>query len=104
MEHHNYLRLETLLVDLDRKVNNLQSEISSLRSEVSLLREESATKGFSSANLKAEFEDFKSQWQSEAPDMQNLKDNLLKLRASLGGLTQVLSQQTNDEPPADQSR
>lgn len=84
MDDTQYSQLMAVLHEIDRKVSSLEVEVASLKTGAS-------AKGSLGENLKSEFDDFKSQWQSESPDMQNLKDNLLKLRASLGGLSQVLS-------------
>lgn len=45
----------------------------------------------SPGNLKQEFNEFKDRWDSDTPDVQNLKASLEKLRASLGGLTGMLT-------------
>lgn len=42
-------------------------------------------------DLQQEFSEFKDRWQSDSPDVQNLKASLEKLKASLGGLTGMLS-------------
>jgi chromosome segregation ATPase len=92
MENVQFVQLRNLLDDIFRKVSNIEAEVQVLRGEVASLQTATQTTREShSADLKSEFEDFKAQWQSETPDVQALKDNLLKLRASLGGLSEVLS-------------
>jgi len=100
MDNTQYLTIRNLLDDIYRKVTNVEAEVQTLRVEVTSLRESVPP----TPDLRSGFEEFKNQWEGESPDMQNLKDNLLKLKASLGGLTQVLAQQTVGEPPADQNR
>lgn len=92
MENVQFVQLRNLLDDIYRKVTNIEAEVEVLRGDVASLRAETQTgRVNSNADLKAEFEDFKSKWQSETPDVQVLKENLLKLRASLGGLNEALT-------------
>jgi len=92
MENVQFVQLRNLLDDIFRKVTNIEAEVQVLRGEVASLQTATqTTKESPSSDLKSEFEDFKVQWQSDTPDVQALKDNLLKLKASLGGLTEVLS-------------
>jgi len=52
--------------------------------------------------LKNTFSDFKDRWDSESPEISGLKDSLLKLRNSLGGLTEVLTQPTSEDKKAEE--
>jgi hypothetical protein len=87
-------KIETILerlTSIESKVDLLQSEVSSLANE------RVKNGGFSTDDLKNTFSDFKDRWDSESPEISGLKDSLLKLRNSLGGLTEVLTQPTNED-------
>lgn len=105
MDNVQFVQLRNLLDDIYRKVTNIEAEVEVLRGEVASLRTETqTTRGNPNADLKAEFEDFKSKWQSETPDVQALKENLLKLRASLGGLNEALTGTEVAESVAEENR
>jgi chromosome segregation ATPase len=97
-----YVQIKNLLTDIYQKVAKIEVEVEVLRGEVSSLKTNQTPKEFSNEELKAEFEGFKDQWQSDSPEIQGLKEGLLKLRASLGGLSQALSQQETETSLPDQ--
>jgi chromosome segregation ATPase len=97
-----YIQIKNLLNDIYQKVANIEVEVEVLKGEVSSLKTIPTARELSNEELKAEFEGFKSQWQSDSPEIQGLKEGLLKLRASLGGLNQVLSQHETEASPTEQ--
>ncbi len=102
MTETQYVQIKNLLTDIYQKVAKIEVEVEVLRGEVSSLKTNQTPKEFSNEELKAEFEGFKDQWQSDSPEIQGLKEGLLKLRASLGGLSQALSQQETEASLPDQ--
>lgn len=77
------------LRSIEGKVDHLTSEIEVVRSEVNLLRGDPTG---TERDLRQEFTKFKEHWGSDSPDVESLKNTLLKLRNSLGGITEAFSQ------------
>jgi len=86
MDNSQFLFLRNALDDIYRKLSNVEAEVQALRADVSSLSVRQTTGENTTDGLRAEYEEFKAQWDSESPDVQSLKDNLLKLRASLASL------------------
>ena len=85
-------KIEAILASLksiEDKVDHLTSEIEVVREEANLLR---GNPPGTERDLKQEFTNFKEHWGSDSPDVEALKNTLLKLRNSLGGITEAFSQ------------
>ena len=90
-------KIETILASLqsiEDKVDRLMAESEVVRADLASLKDNKPT---TEQDLKEEFSDFKERWQSDSPDVQTLKNTLLSLRNSLGGITDALTQQGGPE-------
>ena len=67
---------------INNKIDRIEQQIGQLRLILDQPQNEDG--------LRAKFSEFKENWNSESPEAQALKDNLLKLKSSLSGLASVL--------------
>jgi chromosome segregation ATPase len=85
-------KIETILASLqsiEDKVDRLMAESEVVRADLASLKGNNHT---TEKDLKEEFSDFKERWESDSPEVQTLKDTLVKLKNSLGGITEALTQ------------
>lgn len=82
------------LKSIESKVDHLTAEGERVKADLASLK---GNKSTTEQDLKEEFSDFKERWQSDSPDVQALKNTLLSLRNSLGGITEALTQQSGPE-------
>jgi len=90
-------KIESILASLksiEDKVDRLMVESEEVKADLASLK---VNKPTTEQDLKEEFSDFKERWQSDSPDVQALKNTLLNLRNSLGGITEALTQQSDPE-------
>jgi uncharacterized coiled-coil DUF342 family protein len=90
-------KIESILASLksiEDKVDRLMAESEEVRAELASLKGNNPT---NEKDLKEEFSDFKERWESDSPDVQTLKNTLLKLKNSLGGLSEALTQPSEAE-------
>lgn len=82
------------LKSIENKVDRLVAESEEVKADLAALKGNNPPP---EKDLKEEFSNFKERWESDSPDVQNLKNTLLKLRASLGGITEALTQSGETE-------
>ncbi len=103
MESTEFIFIRNALDDIYRKLANVEAEVQALRTDISFLKSDSNAGGSFASDLRAEFNEFKNQWNSDSPDLHGLKENLLKLKNSLSGLAQTLEQPTNEASKKEES-
>lgn len=78
-------KLEIMMEEI-RGINNKIDRVEQQIGHIRLILDQPQ----SDDSLRAKFSEFKENWNSESPEAQALKDNLLKLKSSLSGLASVL--------------
>lgn len=90
-------KIEVLLEEIrsiNAKVDRISTEMDSIKKYI----ERPLPEDF----LKDKYSEFKNNWNSESPEIQGLKENLLKLKGSLGGLASMLSDGVPQENQGEQ--
>lgn len=90
-------KLEVLIEEI-RIINNKVDKISAEMDSIKKYIERPLPEDF----LKDKYSEFKSNWNSDSSDIQGLKENLLKLKGSLGGLASILADGVTTESQEEQ--